>query len=181
MSPPRRPGGAPRPIGWQRCSNPAAAVPARTRPGERGRASPPLQSGSASTPPPRPPREPRRPPECHIADWPDFTHRGVLLDVSRDKVPTMETLFDLVDLLASWKINQVQLYMEHTFAYRGHEVVWQHASPLTGDEIEALDTFCGNRYVGLVPNQNSLGHMHRWLIHEPYRRLAECPEGLVHP
>ena len=105
----------------------------------------------------------------------------MLLDVSRDKVPTMETLFDLVDLLASWKINQVQLYMEHTFAYRGHEVVWQHASPLTGDEIEALDTFCGNRYVELVPNQNSLGHMHRWLIHEPYRRLAECPGGLVHP
>ena len=130
---------------------------------------------------PRTPKEPMRLPGCHIADWPDFTHRGVLLDVSRDKVPTMETLFDLVDLLASWKINQVQLYMEHTFAYRGHEVVWQHASPLTGDEIEALDTFCGNRYVELVPNQNSLGHMHRWLIHEPYRRLAECPKGLVHP
>jgi hypothetical protein len=35
--------------------------------------------------------------------------------------------------------------------------------------------------VELVPNQNSLGHMHRWLIHDPYRRLAECPEGLVHP
>ncbi|MCI0484908.1 MAG: beta-N-acetylhexosaminidase, partial [candidate division NC10 bacterium] len=120
-------------------------------------------------------------PGCRITDWPDFTHRGVLLDVSRDKVPTMETLFDLVDLLAGWKINQLQLYMEHTFAYRGHEVVWQRASPLTGDEIEALDAVCRNRYVELVPNQNSLGHMHRWLIHEPYRRLAECPKGIVHP
>lgn len=120
-------------------------------------------------------------PGLQIADWPDFPHRGVLLDVSRDKVPTMETVFDLVDLLATWKINQVQLYMEHTFAYRGHEVVWQHASPFTGEEIEALDAFCRNRYVELVPNQNSFGHMHRWLIHEPYRRLAECPEGIAHP
>lgn len=120
-------------------------------------------------------------PGLEIADWPDFAHRGVLLDISRDKVPSMDTLFDLIDLVASWKINQVQLYTEHTFAYRGHEVVWQRASPLTGDEIEALDAFCRERYVELVPNQNSFGHMHRWLIHEPYRRLAECPEGIAHP
>ncbi|MFQ5658024.1 MAG: glycoside hydrolase family 20 zincin-like fold domain-containing protein [Candidatus Methylomirabilales bacterium] len=130
---------------------------------------------------PATPRDPLALPGVHITDWPDFPHRGVLLDISRDKVPTMETLYDLVDLLASWKINQAQLYMEHTFAYRGHEVVWQHASPLTGEEIEALDTFCCTRYVELVPNQNSFGHMHRWLIHEPYRPLAECPEGIVHP
>ncbi|MGH7473910.1 MAG: glycoside hydrolase family 20 zincin-like fold domain-containing protein, partial [Candidatus Methylomirabilales bacterium] len=130
---------------------------------------------------PKSPGVPLTLPGLRMTDWPDFPHRGVLLDVSRDKVPTMETLIDLVDLLASWKINQMQLYMEHTFAYGGHEVVWQHASPLTGDEIEALDAVCRDRYVELVPNQNSLGHMHRWLIHEPYRRLAECPEGLVHP
>ncbi|MFQ5848646.1 MAG: glycoside hydrolase family 20 zincin-like fold domain-containing protein [Candidatus Methylomirabilales bacterium] len=127
------------------------------------------------------PGQPLMLPGVRIADWPDFPHRGVLLDVSRDKVPTMETLYDLVDLLAGWKINQLQLYMEHTFAYRGHEAVWRHASPLTGDEIEALDAFCRDRFVELVPNQNSFGHMHRWLIHEPYRRLAECPEGVTHP
>ncbi|MFQ5803171.1 MAG: family 20 glycosylhydrolase [Candidatus Methylomirabilales bacterium] len=120
-------------------------------------------------------------PGLRIDDWPDVLHRGVMLDVSRDKVPTMETLFDLVDLLASWKINQVQLYMEHTFAYRGHEVIWHHASPFTGVEIEALDAFCRDRHVELVPNQNSFGHMHRWLIHQPYRRLAECPDGFPHP
>ncbi len=39
--------------------------------------------------------------------------------------------------LPRWKINQLQLYIEHTFAYRGHEEVWQNASPLTADEIRA--------------------------------------------
>ena len=53
-----------------------------------------------------------------IRDHPDLPVRGVMLDVSRDKVPTMQTLRDLVDRLASWKVNQVQLYVEHTFAYR---------------------------------------------------------------
>lgn len=112
-----------------------------------------------------------------IMDWPDFPNRGVMLDVSRDRVPTMATLYELVDLLARWKLNQLQLYMEHAFAYRGHAVVWEDASPFTGEEIMALDAYCRARYVELVPNQNSFGHMHRWLIHDDYRELAECPEG----
>ncbi|MBK6848695.1 MAG: family 20 glycosylhydrolase [Proteobacteria bacterium] len=116
-----------------------------------------------------------------VRDWPTFAHRGVMLDVSRDRVPTMETLAALIDLLASWKINQLQLYTEHTFAYRGHEVVWREASPLTPDEIRALDQQCRACWIELVPNQNSLGHLHRWLVHEPYRALAECPAGLAHP
>ena len=116
-------------------------------------------------------------PTLRIRDRPDFSNRGVMLDISRDKVPTMETLFDLVDLLASWKANQVQLYMEHTFAYRNHPEVWAEASPLTGEEVLALDAYCRERFVELVPYQNSFSHMRRWLVHDRYRHLAECPEG----
>jgi hexosaminidase len=43
-------------------------------------------------------------PCLQIQDWPDFPVRGVMLDISRDKVPSMGTLFSLVELLASWKI-----------------------------------------------------------------------------
>ncbi|MFX0124452.1 MAG: family 20 glycosylhydrolase [Candidatus Hodarchaeota archaeon] len=120
-------------------------------------------------------------PHIIIQDWPDFYYRGVMLDVSRDKVPTMETLYDLIDLLSTWKINQIQLYFEHVFAYKGHEVVWKEASPFTSEEIIALDEFCRDRYINMVPNQNSFGHFHRWLIHDPYRSFAECPEGIDHP
>ncbi|MGC8782655.1 MAG: beta-N-acetylhexosaminidase, partial [Anaerolineae bacterium] len=116
-------------------------------------------------------------PTLRISDWPDFPNRGVMLDVSRDRVPTMETLFGLVDLLASWKINQLQLYTEHTFAYRNHPEVWAEASPFTGEEIMALDAYCRERFIELVPNQNSFGHMTRWLIHDRYRHLAEAPNG----
>ncbi|HEY3702419.1 MAG TPA: glycoside hydrolase family 20 zincin-like fold domain-containing protein, partial [Acidimicrobiales bacterium] len=112
-----------------------------------------------------------------IRDWPDFPVRGVMLDISRDKVPTMETLETLVDRLASWKVNQVQLYFEHTFAYRDHEEVWRRASPLSAEEVRQLDAFCRARHVELVPNQNCLGHMGRWLAHERYRPLAIAPDG----
>lgn len=114
-----------------------------------------------------------------IADWPDFLTRGLMLDVSRDRVPTMATLFRLIDTLASLKLNQLQLYTEHTFAYAGHETVWKDASPLTPDEMRELDAYCRQRFIELVPNQNCFGHMERWLKHEPYRALAECPDGFV--
>lgn len=91
---------------------------------------------------------------------------------SRDKVPTMSTLYDLIDQLSDWKINQIQLYIEHTFAYRGHDIVWKDSSPFTGEEILQLDRFCKERFIELVPNQNSFGHMHRWLCHDKYRSLS---------
>ena len=116
-------------------------------------------------------------PCVHIDDYPDIAVRGVMLDISRDKVPTMATLFELVDQLASMKFNQLQLYTEHTFAYRGHEEVWQNASPMTPAEVRELDQYCADRCIELVPNQNSFGHMERWLNHEKYKHLAEAPDG----
>ena len=97
-------------------------------------------------------------PCLEIEDWPDFVHRGVMLDVSRNKVPLMSTLFSIIDMLADWKINQLQLYTEHTFAYRQYPQVWGNASPLTGGEIQKLDQYCKDRIIDLVPNQNSFGH-----------------------
>ncbi len=122
--------------------------------------------------------------QCHsgklpcviINDWPDFENRGVMLDVSRDKVPKMETLYKLVDKLAGFKINQFQLYTEHTFAYKNHETVWKNASPMTPEQIHALDDFCKERFIELVPNQNSFSHIDRWLKHPEYNKLAEVPE-----
>ena len=104
-------------------------------------------------------------PNLVLEDWPDFSVRGYMLDVSRDRVPTMERLYELVDLLALLRFNQLQLYTEHTFAYSGHESVWEKASPLTAKEVQDLDLYCRDRYIELVANQNSFGHMERWLCH----------------
>ncbi len=122
-----------------------------------------------------------RVPELTIGDHPDFPNRGYMIDVSRCKVPRMATLYALVDRLAEWKINQLQLYIEHTFAFSGHEVVWGEASPFTAEEILALDAYCHDRYIELVPNLNSFGHLERWLRHPEYYPLAESPGGFIDP
>jgi hexosaminidase len=120
-------------------------------------------------------------PCLQIEDRPHFPVRGMMLDISRDRVPTMETLHRLIDLWAELKVNQVQLYTEHTFAYPSHEVVWREATPITPVEAEELDRYCADRAIELVPNQNSFGHMERWLKHEPYSRLAELTGSFVDP
>lgn len=123
----------------------------------------------------------RQLPTLRCRDWPDFPNRGVMLDISRDKVPTLQTLFELIDLLSSWKVNQLQLYTEHTFAYRRHTAVWQDASPLTAEEIITLDAYCHDRFIELLPNQNTFGHMHRWLTLPDYVHLAEKADGAQTP
>ena len=106
-----------------------------------------------------------------------FAVRSYMLDISRDKVPTMGTLRLIVDLLAKFGYNQFQLYTEHTFAYSRHKGVWEHASPLTPSEIRALDAYCAMNGIELVANQNSFGHLERWLTKPEYNHLAELPQG----
>jgi len=112
-----------------------------------------------------------------VRDWPDFPIRGYMLDISRDRVPRRETLQRIVDRLDVLRINHLQLYTEHTFAYPEHEVVWRDASPMTADDVHWLDALCRENGIELAANQNSFGHMERWLRHEPYRHLAETPDG----
>ena len=118
-----------------------------------------------------------RVPVGEVHDWPDRPVRAAMLDISRDKVPTLPELRALVERLAAWKLNQFQLYMEHTFAAAGHEEVWRDAGALTAAELGALDAHCAALGVELVPNQNCLGHMARWLHHPRYADLAMDRSG----
>ena len=120
-------------------------------------------------------------PCLEILDGPDLPVRGFMLDVSRCKVPTQAELLALIRALGQLRVNQLQLYVEHTFAFPGHEDAWQDASPLTPAEIRELDAACAALGIELVPNLNTFGHMERWLRHPRYRALAECPQGWIHP
>lgn len=118
----------------------------------------------------------RKLPRLRIRDWPDFPRRGVMLDISRGRVPKLETLLELVEHLAGFKINEFQLYTEHTFAYRKYKPVWKKWGALTAAEIRTLDARCRELGIDLVPNQNSFGHLRYFLEHPPLRRIAEINE-----
>jgi hypothetical protein len=115
----------------------------------------------------------RRLPCLRIRDWPDFPRRGVMLDISRGRVPKLETLLELAEKLSDFKINELQLYTEHTFAYTQYKSVWQSWGALTAKEIQILDARCRELGIDLVPNQNSFGHLRYFLQHPKLKKLAE--------
>jgi len=112
-------------------------------------------------------------PVLSIKDWPDFQHRGLYYDVSRGRIPKLERLKELAEKLSHYKINQLQLYIEHTFRFRGHPEIGKDASPLTAEDIMELDEFCRDRHIELVPSLASFGHLSSVLKLPRYRHLAE--------
>ena len=114
-----------------------------------------------------------------IDDYPDLELRGVMLDISRSKVPTLATLKKLVDKFATLKLNHLELYVEgFSFEYKSFKKeieINNNYLPLN-DFIE-LESYCIDNFIDLVPNQNGFGHMGDWLALDEYKDLAECPDG----
>lgn len=125
-------------------------------------------------------------PSLYIKDAPHFKNRGFYHDVTRGKVPTLKTLKELVDRAVSYKINQIQLYIEHTFVFKNLSEVWVDKDPLTAEEILELDEYCKKRHVELIPSLSTFGHLYEVLRSKSYNELCELeveaqePYSLVH-
>lgn len=116
-----------------------------------------------------------------IEDQPDFMNRGFYYDVTRGKVPKLETLYELADRAAFYKINQIQLYIEHSFLFKEHSEIWRDSDPITAEEILALDRYCRQRYVELVPSLSTFGHLYKVLTSRKYHHLSELEVELDRP
>lgn len=112
-------------------------------------------------------------PYLSIVDWPDYPVRGFYHDVTRGKVPTLETLLALADKCAHYKLNHLELYVEHTYAFRHHRDVWAGSDPLTADEIRRLDEHCANLHIDLVPSFATFGHLYGWIRSPRKQHLNE--------
>ena len=114
-------------------------------------------------------------PAIEIEDRPDLPNRGYYLDCSRGRVPTLAMLKQYADLLCRYKINQWQLYIEHTYLFRDLSEAWREESPLTAEEIMELDDYCAARHIELVPSLSTFGHMYQILSTKTCEELCELP------
>lgn len=120
-------------------------------------------------------------PAVKVEDHPAFAHRGFYHDVSRGRIPTMESLRQLVDTMAAYKLNQLQLYVEHTYLFRGFSEVWRGDTPLTAEDILELDAYCDARGIELIPSLSCFGHMFEILHTKSFGSLCELEHSATMP
>ncbi len=110
-------------------------------------------------------------PCLEIEDEPDMIHRGFYHDVTRGRVPTVATLKSLIDKMAYYKMNELQLYIEHTFPFKelGDDV--EKFGYLTPSEIKEIDDYCYDNFIEHVPSIATFGHLFELLNKKEYRHL----------
>lgn len=110
-------------------------------------------------------------PCMHIEDKPDMGMRGFYHDVTRGRVPTVAALKKLVDALTYYKMNSLQLYIEHTFPFSEFGDAYKKFGCLTPDEIKELDDYCYDNFIELVPSIATFGHLYELLQLDEYKDL----------
>lgn len=108
-----------------------------------------------------------------IHDYPMIKNRGIMLDISRGRIPKTENLKKIIDIMRDVKYNQLQLYMDGlVFEYEHFKKHIEGKDVITIDEMRDIKQYCVENYIELVPNQNGFGHMEKWLELPEFADLA---------
>ncbi|MCK7484867.1 MAG: beta-N-acetylhexosaminidase [Bacillus subtilis] len=115
-----------------------------------------------------------------IVDAPKLSLRGVMIDISRNKIPRLTTLKRLLPILSRLRINHLELYVEgFSMESRTFPDVDTRHRPFRIDEYQTFERIAHEFGIELVGNQNSFGHMTAWLKRPEFHRLAECEDGFI--
>lgn len=120
-------------------------------------------------------------PAVEIEDRPDFSHRGFYHDITRGRIPTLKYLKKLADRMSYYKLNELQLYIEHTYLFRELPEVWREETPLTAEEILEFDAYCAERGIELVPSLASFGHLYQLLSTKTCAKFCELEDSETKP
>lgn len=116
----------------------------------------------------------------HIVDKPALKYRGVMDDISRGPVPSMEYMKYQIRRMAELKINMLCYYTEHVVRTERHPEFAPPAGALSIAEWKELSEYAQQYYIELVPNFQSLGHAEKVLLSPKFRNIAES-HGMYAP
>ena len=115
-------------------------------------------------------------PEVSVCDNPTLPYRGFYQDGTRGKVPKVKTIKALIDQLAYYKMNSLQIYVEHTFEFREYADSIERTGYFTAEEIRQLDDYCYENFIDFIPSLSCFGHLQELLEKDAYKHLCEIPD-----
>ena len=108
-----------------------------------------------------------------IVDAPSLARRGLSLDVSRGRMPTLAELVSILDLCAALKLNLFQLYLEDSFDYSRLPVAARADDAYDALTLRRVAAEARLRAIEFVPIVQTLAHHERLLSRPGMRRFAE--------
>ena len=111
-------------------------------------------------------------PCLHIEDAPDFPHRGFYHDITRGRISKVETLLQLVEDMAYYKLNSRQLYVEHVFPFKETADLLEKSGCITPEELQQVQRACKENFIEFIPSLSTFGHMYEILELPQYKHLA---------
>lgn len=93
-----------------------------------------------------------------------FTTLATMVDVSRNGVPTVKSFFTLADKLALMGYNMIMVYIEDILKLPTKQYFGYMRGRYTADELKAIDDYCFDYGIEVIPCLECYGHMEKYLI-----------------
>jgi len=112
-------------------------------------------------------------PCVEIVDYPEIPYRGIMVDVSRGKIPNRTTFIKLVELCFTYKYNIIQLYWEDCYRLPDHPTLGVLNGYYDRDEVAWMENLCTTYGIELQANIQTFSHVHGIVRIPGYEHLAE--------
>lgn len=115
--------------------------------------------------------------EFKIEQSRNFDSCGVQIDASRNAVPKVETVKDIITYMAKMGLNRLSLYTEDTYKMEKYPYFGYMRGAYTKEELKEIVRFAGLFGIEVVPTIQVLGHLERtlhWQYADGMRDTRSC-------
>jgi hexosaminidase len=114
-----------------------------------------------------------------ISEETPFASRGIMVDTSRNGVPLISTLENLIRRIALMGLNHLYLYCEDTIRLPSEPFLGYFRGGYSHEELKALDDYAADFGIEIIPCIQVLGHMEQALQWPAYWQLRDTPKVLL--
>lgn len=97
--------------------------------------------------------------EFDVSEIPQFRMSGVMLDASRNAVPTVSNVEKLLQKMAVMGLSTLMLYTEDTYEVKEHPYFGYMRGRYTAEELRACDEYASQLGIEMIPCIQTLGHL----------------------
>lgn len=110
---------------------------------------------------------------------PLFPSNGYMMDCSRNAVPTVNTIQEMIRMMALMGLDTLQLYTEDMYELEGEPYFGYMRGRYSEQELRQIDDFADALGVEVVPCIQTLAHLATALRWPCYNRLKDCADILM--